>query len=163
MELVPSELPIQVFVDYAHSPDPIAKVLQTLRGLTPGQLHIVFGCGGNRDRLKRPMMLSAALKYADYAWVTSDNPRQEAQSQIFEDMRRDVPQADTATFIEDRREAIGRAIAALQPGDTLIIAGKGHEAFQEFADRTVSFSDRVVAHECLAQKHFQPQAQEPHV
>ncbi|MDR2512711.1 MAG: UDP-N-acetylmuramoyl-L-alanyl-D-glutamate--2,6-diaminopimelate ligase [Puniceicoccales bacterium] len=152
MERVAPSLPFQIFVDYAHTDDALANALEMLRAITPGRLLVVFGCGGNRDRAKRPAMTKAAQRFADFAWATADNPRKEPQKMIFEDMRAGILDAHRITFVEDRRRAISLALDTAHPGDTLLIAGKGHETYQEFADITVPFDDRQVAHELLLLK-----------
>src|SRR5690606_33644926 len=134
----------------AHTDDALRNVLATLRPITPGRLLVVFGCGGNRDRSKRPRMTAAVQELADHAWATADNPRKEPLDQIFADMKTGVTRPGTITFIEDRRRAISLALDAAQSGDTVLIAGKGHEPFQEFGDTVVTFDDRHVARELIA-------------
>lgn len=138
-----------VYVDYAHTDDALRHVLQTLREITPGKLRIVFGCGGNRDRGKRPLMMHVAQTFADEIWATTDNPRGEAIQDIFEDMRRGVSHPERTHFVEDRREAIYEALAASGDDDVVLIAGKGHEPYLEYADTVVPFDDRLVARELL--------------
>jgi UDP-N-acetylmuramoyl-L-alanyl-D-glutamate--2,6-diaminopimelate ligase len=116
----------------------------------------VFGCGGNRDRSKRPLMTAAVQQFADFAWGTADNPRGEALGQIFADMRAGITHGDRITFVEDRRRAISLALEAARPGDCLLIAGKGHESFQEFADTVVPFDDRQVVRELIGIKSIKP-------
>ncbi|MDR0647423.1 MAG: UDP-N-acetylmuramoyl-L-alanyl-D-glutamate--2,6-diaminopimelate ligase [Puniceicoccales bacterium] len=135
---------IDVFVDYAHKPQALKNVLQTLRPLMQGKIHLVFGCGGNRDRTKRPLMARVAETYADVNWVTSDNPRTEPQSQIFDDIRTGLVYPDKVTFIEDRAEAIRKAFANCKSGDCLLIAGKGHECYQEINHQFFPFDDRAI-------------------
>lgn len=149
MERISSTKPFSVFVDYAHTEDALAQALGMLREITTGRLLVVFGCGGNRDRGKRPLMAAAAEKTADQLFITSDNPRSEAIETIFREMRAGLQNPQKAAFISDRREAIAAAIAAAGPNDTLLIAGKGHETYQEFADSVTPFDDRQVARECL--------------
>jgi UDP-N-acetylmuramoyl-L-alanyl-D-glutamate--2,6-diaminopimelate ligase len=148
LQAVPAQKPFRVFVDYAHTDDALSNVLRTLRELKPGRLIVLFGCGGNRDRTKRPRMAAAVDAMADHAIVTSDNPRKEDPLQIIEDIkpgfRRIAPEV-----VPDRREAIFHAIAMAQPRDIILLAGKGHEAYQEFADRTVPFDDVAVAASAL--------------
>ncbi len=122
---------VVAFVDYAHTPEEIAKALATLRPLCTGRLGIVFGCGGDRDRGKRPQMAAAAAAGADVLWLTSDNPRTEDPLAILADVRNGVP-AGTVFYEEpDRRRAIQAAVKALRSGDFLLVAGKGHENYQE--------------------------------
>lgn len=152
MEKVADGLPFEVLVDYAHTDDALRNALGMLRAITPGRVLVVFGCGGNRDRGKRPKMTAAVQEVADFAWATSDNPRREAVEDIFEDMRAGVARADAIAFVPDRRRAISLALDAARPGDCVLIAGKGHETYQEFADTTVPFDDREVARELLELK-----------
>jgi UDP-N-acetylmuramoyl-L-alanyl-D-glutamate--2,6-diaminopimelate ligase len=154
MERIEAGQSFNVLVDYAHTDDALRNALGMLRAITPGRLLVVFGCGGNRDRSKRPLMTAAVQEVADFAWATADNPRAEALSQIFADMRTGVTAEDKITFIEDRRRAISVALDAARPGDSLLIAGKGHETFQEFADTVIPFDDRQVVRELIAVKQL---------
>ena len=138
-----------VFVDYAHTDDALENVLVTLREFTDGRLIAVFGCGGNRDPGKRRAMGSVAQKLADLTILTSDNPRNEDPADIIAQIRDGFGSAGNVEAIEDRREAIGRAIEMAGDGDTVVIAGKGHESFQEFKSKTVPFDDRHVVMELL--------------
>ncbi|MCQ2054486.1 MAG: UDP-N-acetylmuramoyl-L-alanyl-D-glutamate--2,6-diaminopimelate ligase [Fibrobacter sp.] len=133
-----------VIVDYAHTPDALERVLNTARSLCRGALSVVFGCGGDRDRTKRPIMGHIAEMLADKAWLTSDNPRTENPSDIISDVRAGMT---TKKFevVEDRAEAIARACAALQDGDWLVIAGKGHEDYQIVGKTKHHFDDREEA------------------
>lgn len=153
-EAVPNERGIHVLVDYAHTPDALTAAIASLRELTEGRLHVVFGCGGDRDRAKRPLMARAVYEGADLMVITSDNPRGEEPHAIIEDILLGVPvDADPARMhVEvDRREAIGFAIGLAHPGDTVLIAGKGHETGQTIGAETLPFDDRVVAAEVMAQ------------
>ncbi|NUN47358.1 MAG: UDP-N-acetylmuramoyl-L-alanyl-D-glutamate--2,6-diaminopimelate ligase [Candidatus Brocadiae bacterium] len=144
--------PFAVLVDYAHTDDALINVLTALRPLTPGRLITVFGCGGDRDRGKRPLMARATAAHADLAVVTSDNPRTEDPAKIIEDVLAGFP-AGAAYLVEpDRREAIRRAIREARPGDTVLIAGKGHETYQIFKDGVKPFDDRAVAAESLGRR-----------
>ena len=138
-----------VIVDYAHSPDALEQVLRALREHTDGRLWCVFGCGGDRDHAKRPLMGRIAWENADEVLITSDNPRSEDPHAIIEDIATGIPQPDAARE-SDRAVAIRRAILQAAPGDCVLIAGKGHEAYQEAAGVRVPFSDAVVAREALA-------------
>ncbi len=149
IERVEAGQSFNVFVDYAHSEDALRHALGMLRAVTPGKLRVVFGCAGNRDRAKRAPMVRAAQENADVVYATSDNPRTEAIEQIFADMRAGVTAPASVAWIADRRAAIAQAIADCQPGDTLVIAGKGHETVQECADTVFPFDDRQVARELL--------------
>jgi UDP-N-acetylmuramoyl-L-alanyl-D-glutamate--2,6-diaminopimelate ligase len=146
-ESVDEGQPFTVLVDYSHKPGALEAVLRTARELTTERLICVFGCGGDRDRGKRPQMGRIAAELADVAIVTSDNPRSEDPRAIIEEIL-----AGTESELEvepDRREAIARAIETAAPGDVVLIAGKGHEQGQQFRDRTVPFDDREVAREAL--------------
>jgi UDP-N-acetylmuramoyl-L-alanyl-D-glutamate--2,6-diaminopimelate ligase len=146
--------PFTVLVDYAHTPDSLDNVLRAARAVSEKRVIVVFGCGGDRDRAKRPLMGAIAGRLADLVVVTSDNPRSEPPEAIVEaivaGVRRSAePGSWWATV--DRRAAIAEALAAAVPGDAVVIAGKGHEQGQEFAGgRKVPFDDRVVAAEELA-------------
>ena len=137
-----------VLVDYAHTPDSLQNVLEAARGLTGHRLHVVFGCGGDRDRGKRPLMGEVAARLADRVIVTSDNPRSEDPEAIIQEIL-----AGAGPGVEhnaDRRESILSAIAGAEPGDVVVIAGKGHEQGQEFAGgRKIPFDDVTVAREAL--------------
>ena len=139
----------QIFVDYAHTDDALEHVLRTLREITKGRLVVVFGCGGNRDRTKRPVMGRIAAQGADYSIVTSDNPRNEDPAQIIAEIREGFGNASNVETLEDRAEAIKKAIDMAGKGDVVLIAGKGHENFQEFANRSIPFDDRQVARRYL--------------
>jgi UDP-N-acetylmuramoyl-L-alanyl-D-glutamate--2,6-diaminopimelate ligase len=147
-EAVDAGQPFTVLVDYAHTPDSLDTVLETARELTDGRLIVVFGAGGDRDRGKRPLMGRVAREHADLVIVTSDNPRTENPVAIIQDV---LQGAGTDVEIDpDRRSAIARAFALAEPGDVVVIAGKGHEQGQEVAGVVHPFDDRVVARECLA-------------
>jgi UDP-N-acetylmuramoyl-L-alanyl-D-glutamate--2,6-diaminopimelate ligase len=139
--------PFRVIVDYSHKPDALATVLATARELTAGKLLCVFGCGGDRDREKRPVMGRIAAELADVAIVTSDNPRSEDPLAIIAKVV--AGGGDRLDVEPDRRAAIERAIGLAKSGDVIVIAGKGHEQGQEFADRKLPFDDREVARETL--------------
>jgi UDP-N-acetylmuramoyl-L-alanyl-D-glutamate--2,6-diaminopimelate ligase len=146
-ESVDEGQPFTVVVDYAHTPDSLENVLATMRELDSGRVICVFGCGGDRDREKRPVMGRIASELADLAIVTSDNPRSEDPRAIIEEIVAGTE--DELEVVPDRREAIARAVEAAAPGDVVLIAGKGHEQGQQFRDRTVPFDDREVAREAL--------------
>jgi UDP-N-acetylmuramoyl-L-alanyl-D-glutamate--2,6-diaminopimelate ligase len=148
LEMVPARRQFQIFVDYAHTPDALLNVLKTLRELEPRRLIVVFGCGGDRDREKRPLMAQVVDLNADYAIITSDNPRKEDPAAIISEVERGFRSSHYEKLI-DRAEAIARAIALAQPRDVVLIAGKGHETYQEFADHTVPFEDIQVARRAL--------------
>jgi len=144
LEPVPVKRQFRVFVDYAHTDDALANVMKTLRDLNPKRLIVVFGCGGNRDKAKRPLMAAAVEKQADWAIVTSDNPRKENPETIIQEIEAGFGGKHYETIIE-RREAIFRAISLAESRDIVLIAGKGHETTQEFADHTVPFDDLAIA------------------
>ncbi|MHA6193222.1 UDP-N-acetylmuramoyl-L-alanyl-D-glutamate--2,6-diaminopimelate ligase [Pseudomonas wadenswilerensis] len=139
-----------VVVDYAHTPDALEKVLEALRPHARGQLTCLFGCGGDRDRGKRPLMAEVAERLADRVIVTDDNPRTEDPQAIFADIRPGFAQVDAVEFISGRGEAIARAIAGAGVDDVIILAGKGHEDYQEINGERHDFSDLVEAEKALA-------------
>jgi UDP-N-acetylmuramoyl-L-alanyl-D-glutamate--2,6-diaminopimelate ligase len=146
-EAVEAGQPFAVVVDYSHKPDALENVLRTARELARSRVICVFGCGGDRDRGKRPLMGRIASELADVAIVTSDNPRSEDPDAIIAEV---VAGAGASLEVEpDRAAAIGRALTLAQEGDVVVIAGKGHEQGQEFAGRVVPFDDREVAREAL--------------
>jgi UDP-N-acetylmuramoyl-L-alanyl-D-glutamate--2,6-diaminopimelate ligase len=148
MEAVDAGQPYAVVVDYAHTPDGIEQVVATLREVSAGRIVIVFGCGGDRDAAKRPLMGEAAAA-ADLVVLTSDNPRSEDPGAIIEAVRAGIP-PDTDLVVEPEREvAIARALAAATAGDTVLLAGKGHETTQTIGDRVIPFDDREVARRLL--------------
>ena len=153
LECVGRRFDAPVFVDYAHKPDALDKVLSTLRPLVKGRLILVFGCGGDRDRGKRELMGAIAARGADVAIVTDDNPRSEEPAAIRAAILAGAKGAGTAQVIEigDRAEAIGAGVAALQAGDALIVAGKGHETGQIVKGVTQPFSDHAVIAAALAE------------
>jgi len=148
LEAVPAKRKFQVFVDYAHTDDALLNVAKTCRDLNPNRLILVFGCGGDRDRTKRPLMGAVADQYADYAFITSDNPRKEDPEAIICDVEAGFSHKNYEKIV-DRKEAIARAIAMAQPRDIVLIAGKGHEKYQEFSDYTVPFDDVEIAGRAL--------------
>lgn len=137
-----------VLVDYAHTPDGLRNVLRSVREMRPERVLVVFGCGGDRDRTKRPEMGAIAAELADVAVVTSDNPRSEDPEAIIDEIVRGMP-GSAPTRITDRREAIFHAVAAAGPGDIVVIAGKGHETYQLFSGYQIDFDDRQVARQAL--------------
>jgi UDP-N-acetylmuramoyl-L-alanyl-D-glutamate--2,6-diaminopimelate ligase len=146
-ETVDEGQPFTVVVDYAHTPDSLENVLVTARELDAGRVICVFGCGGDRDREKRPMMGRIASELADVAIVTSDNPRSEDPRAIIDEIV--AGREGELEIVQDRRQAIAHAIEIAAAGDVVLIAGKGHEQGQQFRDRTVPFDDREVAREAL--------------
>jgi len=140
-----------VIVDYAHTPDSLENVLQTIEQIDEGNIYTVVGSGGDRDRTKRPLMAKAALRYSDLAIFTSDNPRSEKPSAILDDMTNDLAN-DHYEVVENREKAIQRAIQLAKSGDVVLIAGKGHETYQEIGGVRHDFDDRLVAKEAMRKK-----------
>jgi len=145
--------PFSVIVDYAHTPDGLENVLRTVKEFAQGRVLTVFGCGGDRDRTKRPLMGKIAAKYSDVVFVTSDNPRTEDPEAILKEIEQglieDQVSQDCYQLIEDRRTAIQKAIEMASPEDVVLIAGKGHETYQKIGEMTYDFDDRVVAKEAI--------------
>ena len=153
IELVSSVNNVQCFVDYAHTPDAVENVCKTMKALCRnGRLITIFGCGGDRDRTKRPLMGEAAARYSDLCIVTSDNPRSEDPEQIIDEIMPGIPQSKQHR-ITDREEAIRAALEQSRPGDAVLIAGKGHENYQIFANETIDFSDAAVVRKFYAEKN----------
>ncbi len=152
-ELIEEGQPFAVVVDYAHTPDGLENILQTATKIKENKILVVFGCGGDRDATKRPIMGRIAAQYGDTIFVTSDNPRTEDPEQIVKDVAVGVQEGlksnSTFAVIVDRKEAIVKAIRSAEPGDIVIIAGKGHEDYQILKDKTIHFDDREVAREAL--------------
>lgn len=142
-------------VDYAHTPDGLESLLKAARKMTQKKVHVVFGCGGDRDRLKRPMMGKVATRLADRVTLTNDNPRSEYPAQIVADIQEgiaDLSGSEKRASVEvelDRRSAIFQATYQAQAGDVIVIAGKGHETYQIIGDRRMDFDDVSVAREAL--------------
>jgi UDP-N-acetylmuramoyl-L-alanyl-D-glutamate--2,6-diaminopimelate ligase len=156
---------VRVVVDYAHTDDALKNLLETARPLAAARLITVFGCGGDRDRTKRPLMGAVAARLSDVVIVTSDNPRSENPEQIIEDIKRGIvlpadrigpkgggPRVTPCIAIVDRKAAIERAIREARPGDLVLIAGKGHEKYQVVGERTLPFDDVQVARVALTQR-----------
>ncbi|HLI96251.1 MAG TPA: cyanophycin synthetase, partial [Candidatus Baltobacteraceae bacterium] len=140
---------VDVIVDYAHTPDALENLLRALREAARGRLIVVFGCGGDRDRGKRPQMGAITARYADFTYVTSDNPRTENPQAIIDEILPGVGTAPHETHV-DRRAAIEAALANARPGDVVAIAGKGHETYQIVGTHVLQFDDLAVAREALA-------------
>jgi UDP-N-acetylmuramoyl-L-alanyl-D-glutamate--2,6-diaminopimelate ligase len=132
-----------VLRDYAHTPDALRRALRALRPVTPGRLVVLFGCGGDRDRKKRPVMGGIAAREADLAVVTSDNPRTEDPERILDEIEAGM-EGVAHLRLADRREAIRRALALLEPGDCLLLAGKGHETYQVVGTERVQFDEKTI-------------------
>ncbi|MBW4660144.1 MAG: UDP-N-acetylmuramoyl-L-alanyl-D-glutamate--2,6-diaminopimelate ligase [Drouetiella hepatica Uher 2000/2452] len=143
---------ISVIVDYAHTPDSLENMLRAARPFISGRMICVFGCGGDRDRTKRPLMGEIAARLSDWAIVTSDNPRTEDPERILQDIQAGIPASAHITVMGDRAEAIRLAILEAKPGDGVLIAGKGHEDYQILGTEKVHFDDREQAREALMQR-----------
>ena len=144
----------RVVVDYAHTPDALRNALFMLRECTKGKLHLVFGCGGNRDKGKRLEMTRIACAGADRVWATADNPRTESLQEIFNDMKKGLSRNAKMKFVDDRRRAISMALDGANEDDCVLIAGKGHESFQEVQYTAIPFDDRIVAGELISAKQL---------
>jgi UDP-N-acetylmuramoyl-L-alanyl-D-glutamate--2,6-diaminopimelate ligase len=149
LEPVEEGQPFTVLIDYAHSPDALERVLEAAREISRGRVICVFGCGGDRDRAKRPLMGEVVRRLADELVVTSDNPRSEDPTAIIDEILAGTGQGPGVSVEPDRRRAIGAAVGTATDGDVVVIAGKGHEQGQTFADRTVPFSDVDEARDAL--------------
>ena len=148
LERVATSHPYDVFVDYAHTDDALRRIVQCLRRLTAGRVICVFGAGGDRDKSKRPLMGNAASE-ADIAVVTSDNPRTESPDAIIEDILTGFPAGHEPHVEVDRKQAIAWALRTAEAGDSVVIAGKGHETTQQIGTEKIAFDDRSVAREHL--------------
>jgi UDP-N-acetylmuramoyl-L-alanyl-D-glutamate--2,6-diaminopimelate ligase len=149
-ERVDEGQPFSVVVDYAHTDDALRNVIAVARGLNPKRVITLFGCGGDRDRTKRPLMGQAAAEASDFVVLTSDNPRSEDPLSIMNDALVGIRRVDVAHVVEpDRKAAIARALKEAREGDIVILAGKGHETYQVLKDKTISFDDQAVAREVL--------------
>ncbi len=150
LERVSNSKGVHIWVDYAHKPDALEKVIKTLREMRNGKkLITVFGCGGDRDRKKRPVMGQIATQWSDQVWITSDNPRTEEPDAIITEIVQGVGNAQNFTVQVDRKKAIFEAVASARPGDLVLIAGKGHEDYQIIGTQKVHFDDREVAAEAI--------------
>ena len=154
LERVDAGQDFTVVVDYAHTDDALKNLLDTVRALKPRRVITVFGCGGDRDRTKRPLMGAVASRLSDVVFVTSDNPRSEPPESILEEIQRGMNGGRGAErhLVVDRREAIARALELAQSGDVVVIAGKGHEAYQVVRDKQLPFDDRLVARDLLGKR-----------
>ena len=155
-ELIEEGQDFAVVVDYAHTPDGLQNILQTAQEIKESKMIVVFGCGGDRDATKRPIMGRIAAEFGDTIFVTSDNPRTENPNQIVKDVevgvKEGLREGSTYEVVVDRKEAIKKAVRSARTGDIVIIAGKGHEDYQILKDRTIHFDDREVAREALKEK-----------
>lgn len=153
LEIVDEGQPFLVLVDYAHTPDGLDNVLRAVKAFAANKVITVFGCGGDRDRTKRPIMGGISAEYSDYVIVTSDNPRTEDPTRILSDIEEGLREKSYATdryeLLENRSAAILRSVTMAKPGDVVVIAGKGHETYQITKDGTIHFDDREVAREAI--------------
>jgi UDP-N-acetylmuramoyl-L-alanyl-D-glutamate--2,6-diaminopimelate ligase len=153
---------VTVVVDYAHTDDALRNLLETARPLAPRRLVTVFGCGGDRDKTKRPLMGMVAARLSDVVVITSDNPRSEEPHRIIEEITRGIPgggqgsRAPDVRLIVDRRDAIESAVEHAEPGDLILIAGKGHEKYQQIGDRVLPFDDGAIARGALQRRRNRP-------
>jgi UDP-N-acetylmuramoyl-L-alanyl-D-glutamate--2,6-diaminopimelate ligase len=144
---------VVVIVDYAHTDDALRSLLETARSLAAGRLITVFGCGGERDRTKRPLMGAVAARLSDLVVITSDNPRSEDPTRIIDEIKRGLSPSGTEYLVyEDRGEAIQKAVELARPNDTILLAGKGHEKYQVIGNRAEPFDDVAVARDALARR-----------
>ncbi|MBI3879378.1 MAG: UDP-N-acetylmuramoyl-L-alanyl-D-glutamate--2,6-diaminopimelate ligase [Verrucomicrobia bacterium] len=164
LEAIACGQPFGVFVDYAHTEDSLRHVLQTVREISDGRVLVAFGCGGSRDTAKRAKMGRVAAELADFSWITSDNPRKEKPEAIaaqieegFRGVRTDCYRVEL-----DRHRAIDEIVREARAGDVVLIAGKGHETYQEFEDTVVPFDDRIYAQETLEALGFRPKRKGAH-
>ena len=153
IQSIPNDKGIGVYVDYSHTPDSLENIITSVREFTTGKIITIFGCGGDRDRTKRPIMGDISARLGDFTVITSDNPRTEDPQAIVDEVETGVePVTDKYIKLTDRREAIYYAINMAKAGDSVIIAGKGHESYQIFPDRTIHFDDAEEAADALAKK-----------
>lgn len=148
LQAIPNQKGINVFVDYAHTDDALKNVILSLREIVQGRIIVVFGCGGNRDKEKRPKMGKVVTELADYAVITSDNPRFEEPEDIIGQIVKGI-EKENYCLIPDRLEAIRQALKLARPGDCVLVAGKGHEAYQVIKEKKIPFDDREVIKSCL--------------
>ena len=148
LERVSSSKERSIFVDYAHTPDALFNVISALRPLVKGKIIVVFGCGGERDKLKRPQMGKVVTELADYAIITSDNPRSENPARIIKDITQGIEKSNYC-LVPGRQQAIRKGLSLMHKEDCLLIAGKGHENYQILKNRIMQFSDRKVVRECM--------------
>jgi UDP-N-acetylmuramoyl-L-alanyl-D-glutamate--2,6-diaminopimelate ligase len=152
---------VTVVVDYAHTDDALRNLLETARPLAPKRLVTIFGCGGDRDKTKRPLMGMVAARLSDVVVITSDNPRSEEPNRIIEEIMRGIAaggqgRAPDVRPIVDRREAIEQAVEQAEAGDLVLIAGKGHEKYQQIGDRVLPFDDGEIARAALLRRRERP-------
>ena len=153
MELVKTDTPYSVIIDYAHTPDGLENVLTSVREITDGRVICVFGCGGDRDKTKRPIMGEIGSRLADIAVITSDNPRSEDPQAIIDDIMVGVVKHGAKIIVEpDRTKAIAKALSAAKAGDVIVLAGKGHETYQILASGKIHYDEREIVAKILSEK-----------
>ncbi len=151
-EIVETGRDFTVMIDYAHSPDSLENILTTVKGYAPSRVVCLFGCGGDRDRTKRPIMGEIAGRLADFVILTSDNPRSEDPASIIDEIETGIRKTGAEYVkITDRRKAIEYALRNAKPRDIILLAGKGHETYQQFKDKIIHFDEREVVKEILGQ------------
>jgi UDP-N-acetylmuramoyl-L-alanyl-D-glutamate--2,6-diaminopimelate ligase len=149
-EVVETGRDFTIIIDYAHSPDSLENILTTVKGFAKGRLISVFGCGGDRDRSKRPIMGAISGRIADFTIITSDNPRTEEPSKIIADIEIGIKETEGKyTVIVDRTQAIRYAMKAAKAEDIIVLSGKGHETYQIFKDKTIHYDEREIVEELL--------------
>jgi UDP-N-acetylmuramoyl-L-alanyl-D-glutamate--2,6-diaminopimelate ligase len=153
LERIDSKAGFSVFVDYAHTEDALSNIIATLRQLSKKRIIVVFGCGGERDKTKRPKMGRVVSEFSDYAIITSDNPRSEEPLRIIEDIRKGIKK-NNYCVIPQRKEAIKKSLSLAQPGDIVLVAGKGHENYQILKEGVIHFDDREAVRECLKSMNY---------
>ena len=158
IEPLPTHTPYRVILDYAHSPASLESILKTIREFTRGRLICLFGCGGGRDKEKRPIMGEISGRLADFSILTSDNPRLEQPMDILSAIEAGIkPTGAPYVVIENRREAIRYAMQMGQPGDVIVLAGKGHETYQDIGGQKLPFDEKVVVRELLREMGGSPE------
>ena len=151
-ELVPNKKELAIMIDYAHTPESLENILSAVKTYTRGRVICVFGCGGDRDKTKRPLMGEVAGRVADFSIVTTDNPRTEDPSQIISEIEEGISKTKGKyKIIEDRREAIKEALKMMNKNDIVVLAGKGHEPYQEINGEKLPFDERIIVKEILAE------------
>ena len=158
IEPLPTHTPYRVILDYAHSPASLESILKTIREFTRGRLICLFGCGGGRDKEKRPIMGEISGRLADFSILTSDNPRLEQPMDILNAIEAGIkPTGAPYVVIENRREAIRYAMQMGKPGDVIVLAGKGHETYQDIGGQKLPFDEKVVVRELLHEMGGSPE------
>ena len=153
MEKIPTDKEFSIIIDYAHSPDGLEKLIHTAKGFSKGRVITLFGCGGDRDKTKRPLMGEISGRFSDYTIITSDNPRTENPISIIEDIFSGIRKTDGKyTVIPDRRLAIEHAISIARKNDVILLAGKGQEDYQIIGEEKIHFDEREIVEKILQKK-----------